>query len=550
MDIRNVSFDTTGVYGNKLRLSIDDQYICYGNVKIPTYVKKYIINKIKLEKKQRIRIYRSKSVEEINELLYTFATDYTLVYNKNEFKLIYKTKDEKRKEKKFDLSLYNLKRVEGIQFFKLCTLSRKEIKLIESLDFPLSHTVKIIKKEFGKNRIVYNIEGQKKTRDNYSKIAKKLNIYLNQYQVHLFKELNSFAYQTGRSYSQFLKVHCNSNSLLKLDIKDFFESVTREHLQLQLKKFILSNDVLNLYLNMATIKVGNSCFLGQGLPNAAPLSNLYLWEFDTIVSEYCIQNNLKYSRYCDDILISSCENIIGNDIEKWVGECLNNYSLELNENKTKYFHNKDIVIGNIRIENDLILSSSFFTKIYNTIINIIYDNGENSIDMLRAYSDKYIKPSKRSGGTKKELITKVMMHIKGRIQYAIHVNKYNYNLSKCIKAFNMAVRLNITDLKPIYNHPIYENVVLIPANDGSWIPKICEYDANTVVVKMNDEELSNLSYVYYLYQGKYVRLYLQSESECNYTFFSYDRIHVTGVRSYEEYNKLEKQVKYFYREKN
>ncbi len=98
---------------------------------------------------------------------------------------------------------------------------------------------------------------------------------------------------------------------------------------------------INKYLDRVISLVTVDDVLTIGFSTSPSISNACLFMFDNILDEYCLKRNLVYSRYSDDIIISS-ENksdVIG--IELKVNEFLQNCfagKLNLNLGKSKFTH--------------------------------------------------------------------------------------------------------------------------------------------------------------------------------------------------------------------
>ena len=116
----------------------------------------------------------------------------------------------------------------------------------------------------------------------------------------------AMAYVKGRSISDNASAHKDSRHLLKMDFTNFFPSI----------KF---DDVVRLisdckeFLSIVTdgdaeIIAKAVCYKGAltiGAPSSPTISNAMLYSFDVHIQEYCDQKNLRYTRYADDIAISS-----------------------------------------------------------------------------------------------------------------------------------------------------------------------------------------------------------------------------------------------------
>ena len=142
----------------------------------------------------------------------------------------------------------------------------------------------------------------------------------------------SFAYKNGVSTKDALKYHCSSNLYIKLDIKNFFNSISYENF---LSKVSLKNSLKTLIFD---------CFYKDSLPigfvNSPKLSDIYLYDFDVLIEKYLESHNtLHYSRYCDDILISSEENNFGSlhTFFSYIKKNLEEYGLSINQEKVREF---------------------------------------------------------------------------------------------------------------------------------------------------------------------------------------------------------------------
>lgn len=123
----------------------------------------------------------------------------------------------------------------------------------------------------------------------------------------------AFAYIKDRSTIDALKRHQRNQSkwYLKLDIKDFFPNCTPEFIYNQLRQlfpfYYMDNFEQRLLREVITI-----CCLDNGLPQGTPMSpiltNLIMVPFDYQITQLLKRyngNHYVYTRYADDILISS-----------------------------------------------------------------------------------------------------------------------------------------------------------------------------------------------------------------------------------------------------
>ena len=149
------------------------------------------------------------------------------------------------------------------------------------------------------------------------------------------------AYKRKSNLIENTRYHVGQPKVVTLDIKDFFSSITKE-------------DVFKIFLNMGYSELlsdlfSKLCTLNYSLPQGAStspyLSNLFLKNFDNIVADYCLPQNIKYTRYADDITFSG---IFDHElIINFIRENLSVYKLELNESKIKVMlpNQRQIVTG-------------------------------------------------------------------------------------------------------------------------------------------------------------------------------------------------------------
>jgi len=73
--------------------------------------------------------------------------------------------------------------------------------------------------------------------------------------------------------------------------------------------------------------------LPQGAPTSPYLSNLIFKEADTVISDYCKQRKIRYTRYADDLSFSG--DFDENEVLDKVTNVVENLNLRINESKTK-----------------------------------------------------------------------------------------------------------------------------------------------------------------------------------------------------------------------
>lgn len=129
-------------------------------------------------------------------------------------------------------------------------------------------------------------------------------------------------------------LHSNKKWVLKMDIKDFYNSVPYEAIMWVMKEvseYVYKAEV-NTYLRYTTLDLK----LPTGAPTSAHIANACFRPLDKRIKTYCNNFDIDYSRYMDDMTFSSNEKFYLNMIEKYVRNILNGTGFEINEKKTKY----------------------------------------------------------------------------------------------------------------------------------------------------------------------------------------------------------------------
>lgn len=149
---------------------------------------------------------------------------------------------------------------------------------------------------------------------------------------------NAYAYVKTRSTKDALERHTEKNHkwYLKMDLKNFFGSCSKEFIKQQLKKIALYNlipeELLDNVLHTALLNDG----LPQGTPFSPWLTNQVMIPFDYELTKFCHQHNIVYTRYADDLLFSTnSKTYLLNTVVPMVKEIFANTPLCINEEKTK-----------------------------------------------------------------------------------------------------------------------------------------------------------------------------------------------------------------------
>ena len=136
------------------------------------------------------------------------------------------------------------------------------------------------------------------------------------------------AYQKGKSLKENAQIHIGKKIILKLDIKNYFDSISFYSIYnncFPIEYFPKGIGMLLTYL------CTYNGYLPQGAPTSAYISNLVMKDFDDELGNWCEINNISYTRYSDDMTFSGDFN--PNLIIKKVKTMLFKLGFELNKKK-------------------------------------------------------------------------------------------------------------------------------------------------------------------------------------------------------------------------
>ncbi len=148
------------------------------------------------------------------------------------------------------------------------------------------------------------------------------------------------AYREGRSIVDHATVHAKNRFLLKMDFKNFFNSISvidvRKYLVEVGKMSAEDARLISLLVCWRDKTKGNLC-LSIGAPSSPHLSNVMLYTFDKKIIKLCRAQNIVYTRYADDLAFSTNRKEVLSEIArqvKIVCDELEYPRLEVNHKKT------------------------------------------------------------------------------------------------------------------------------------------------------------------------------------------------------------------------
>ncbi|MDC6120454.1 reverse transcriptase domain-containing protein [Serratia rubidaea] len=180
-----------------------------------------------------------------------------------------------------------------------------------------------------------------------------------------------FSYRKDVNITDAVRPHCNSEFIFKTDISNFFSSISSEAIANSLSKYcgnIRTVDNEEVRDNIGRIVY--LCTINNRLPigfSCSPsISNFCFYDYDNLIKAYCDENGYIYSRYADDLIISSQDEMDRAMLTRDLSFILSSdafLKLEINHKKTKVITKKyERKILGISILNDGKMTVSKATK--------------------------------------------------------------------------------------------------------------------------------------------------------------------------------------------
>lgn len=239
---------------------------------------------------------------------------------------------------------------------------------------------KYIKTKKKYRKIVTYVDGENLLREKHERIVSLL-------KQECSDSIFAKAYIEHSSIVKNAKAHMYNDIFLFFDVKDFFPSINHNYLIQRLYKELNNNGKasINSCSKLVELCSVNDKGLPLGLVTSPILSNIYMKEIDNIIYgklKKMSLDNIIYTRYADDIVISfKAEKIdpdINVNIKECVIRCLKQVHLKSNENKERVY---DIRKGghvritgiNVIVENDnyrkLTVGRKRKDRLYNDVIS-------------------------------------------------------------------------------------------------------------------------------------------------------------------------------------
>lgn len=208
-------------------------------------------------------------------------------------------------------------------------------KLLTDLikDIPSNYTPFNIKSKSGKERDVFE------PKYNLKVIQKRINKQiLSRVNFPLYLQGGLKDEDNKRDYLSNATFHANSETLISLDIKDFYNSISEHQVEHIFKHFFkFPPDVSEVLTKLVTLE-GR---VPQGACTSSYIANLVFHDKEYLVVSKLRRKKISYSRLLDDVTLSSQKKIQDKDIENsitMVVDMFKSKSLRINNKKKRIEH--------------------------------------------------------------------------------------------------------------------------------------------------------------------------------------------------------------------
>lgn len=140
----------------------------------------------------------------------------------------------------------------------------------------------------------------------------------------------SKGFESGMSILDNAKPHIGSQYVLSIDLQDFFPSVAANKVYGVFSSVGYNKEMCVLLTNLCVFKGG----LPQGAPTSPKLANLVCSKLDSRIQGYAGPKGITYTRYADDITLSSHSALKIQKAKAFLGTIISSEGFRINKSKT------------------------------------------------------------------------------------------------------------------------------------------------------------------------------------------------------------------------
>lgn len=273
---------------------------------------------------------------------------------------------------------------------------------------------------------------------------------------------SAFAYVKHKSYIGMFESHRYGYYFLRIDIKSFFHSISRQLIKSALAGYVSDEyfikdeqKLIDALVNVVMLHVTeegsefiNKDILPIGFKSSPVISNIIFRKFDYFIQSLCSKNNIVYTRYADDMMFSSPVGFKFIHTKKFMDElsyilslggfCINNKKTL--KNKCMFTLNGYVIENRgISGETASIRISNKKTAIISKLINKLKYNIDSKVIMKKLFelSESKVKSKIKYAGKKGEFVdnyynSQLVNVMSGYRAYLISILKFHEKFN-CIE---------------------------------------------------------------------------------------------------------------------
>ncbi|CDQ10805.1 putative Reverse transcriptase (RNA-dependent DNA polymerase) [Acidithiobacillus ferrivorans] len=198
------------------------------------------------------------------------------------------------------------------------------------------------------------------------------------------------SYIKGKSALTAVTTHSENSAFFLTDIKSFFPNITElnvKHVLNRDKNLVPISDFEHFIPYLAKIMTWDDS-IPAGFPTSPQLSNGFLFDFDNALYDFCKTNELTYTRYSDDIIISGKYKDKLLCLKDTVQDLLHNYASKnffINNEKTRITHagNKVKILGLIITPKGRVTIDSKYKRTIESLLHFYTNDRSRYNDLLQ-----------------------------------------------------------------------------------------------------------------------------------------------------------------------
>jgi RNA-directed DNA polymerase len=187
-------------------------------------------------------------------------------------------------------------------------------------------------------------------------------------------------FEKGSSTYYNAEPHKNSNSLLTIDLKDFFPTIKQKQVFNIFKSLGYNNLISVIFSNICTYEES----LPQGGPCSPKLANLSAWQLDVRIQGYVGKRGINYTRYADDLSFSGLNPPKVVQIIPMIKKIIEDENFEINPAKTRIsgLSRAKIVTGLVLSEGAIGIGRNKFKGVRSKIYHLTLPHEQTNITLL------------------------------------------------------------------------------------------------------------------------------------------------------------------------